>query len=110
MRPARLCRAIAAPTWFGRAPLHAAAISGCVLPSARTRTRSLRLGELRLGLADFVVVVRGRASARAGEAAFFAAFGDLVDAVLLIPEPLLYRASTRSVASSSASWPASFSR
>jgi hypothetical protein len=38
MRPARLCRARAAPTWFGRAPLHAAVISCCVLPVARART------------------------------------------------------------------------
>ena len=38
IRPARLCRAIAAPTWFGRAPLHSAVISCCVLPIARART------------------------------------------------------------------------
>jgi hypothetical protein len=38
MRPARLCRAMAAPTWFGRAPLHAALISCCVLPVAKART------------------------------------------------------------------------
>jgi hypothetical protein len=35
MRPARLCRAMAAPTWFGRTPLHAVAISCCVLPVAK---------------------------------------------------------------------------
>src|SRR5215467_4775593 len=34
MRPARLCRAITTPTWLGRAPLYAAAISCCVLPVA----------------------------------------------------------------------------
>src|SRR6516164_10741697 len=38
MRPALLCRARTTPTWFGRAPLHAAAISCCVLPVARART------------------------------------------------------------------------
>jgi hypothetical protein len=38
MRPARLCREMAAPTWFGRAPLHAAAISCCVLPVASAMT------------------------------------------------------------------------
>ena len=38
MRPARLCRARAMPTWFGRAPLHAAVISCCVLPVARATT------------------------------------------------------------------------
>jgi hypothetical protein len=37
IRPARLCRAMAAPTWFGRAPLHVAVISSCVLPVARAR-------------------------------------------------------------------------
>jgi hypothetical protein len=36
-RPARLCRARTTPTWFGRAPLHAAVISCCVLPVARAR-------------------------------------------------------------------------
>src|SRR5438045_8884912 len=55
MRPARLCRAMAAPTWFGRTPLHAVAISRCVLPVAKARTRSLRLGELRVP-AGFAVV------------------------------------------------------
>src|SRR3954452_23800149 len=101
---------MAAPTWFGRAPLHAAAISGCVLPSASARTRSLRLGELRLRPVDFVLVLRGTTPARAGAAAFLAASGVRAEAVLLTLEPLLYRASTRSVATSSLSCPASFSR
>ena len=48
--------------------------------------------------------------ARAAEAGFRGEVGVLAKAVLLTPEPLLYRASTRSVASSSASSPASFSR
>jgi transposase-like protein len=38
MRPARLCREMAAPTWFGRAPLQAEAISCCVLPVAKAST------------------------------------------------------------------------
>src|SRR5215831_7995670 len=53
MRPARLCRARTTPTWFGRAPLHAAAISCCVLPVARTRTCSPRVGVPRLPPAGF---------------------------------------------------------
>src|SRR5271169_4785834 len=48
MRPARLYRAMAPPTWFGRAPLHAAAISCCVLPFAKASTCSLRVDEVRL--------------------------------------------------------------
>src|ERR1700719_2948696 len=35
MRPARLCLEMAAPTWLGRAPLHAAAISLYVLPACK---------------------------------------------------------------------------
>src|ERR1700730_13623143 len=35
MRPARLCREMTTPTWSGRAPLHAAVISCCVLPVAK---------------------------------------------------------------------------
>src|SRR5580704_990157 len=69
MRPARLCRAMAAPTWFGRAPWHAAVISCCVLPVARARTRSLRLDEPRLPAAFATVVARGPRP-RAGAAAF----------------------------------------
>src|SRR5271155_1228412 len=64
MRPARLCRAIAAPIWFGRAPSHAAVISCCVLPVARARTWSLRLGELRLPPAGFAVVITPTPSGR----------------------------------------------
>jgi hypothetical protein len=39
---------MAAPTWFGRAPLHAAAISGCVLPFVRyeVMARKRRTNEL----------------------------------------------------------------
>src|SRR5947209_17583597 len=72
MRPARLCRAMAAPTWFGRTPLHAEAISCCVLPVAKPRTWSLRLGELRLLPAGFAAVVRRRPPDRAGAAPFLA--------------------------------------
>src|ERR1700724_3097252 len=57
MRPARLCRASAAPTWLGRAPLHAAAISCCVLPVASARIWSPRFDELRLRPGAFAVVV-----------------------------------------------------
>src|SRR5947207_11312191 len=51
---------MAAPTWFGRTPLHAVAISCCVLPVAKARTWSLRLGELRMPPAGFAAVVRWR--------------------------------------------------
>src|SRR5437763_11994697 len=71
IRPARLCRAMAAPTWFGRTPLHAVAISRFVLPVAKARTRSLRLGELRVP-AGFAAVVRLRPPDRAESAPFVA--------------------------------------
>src|SRR5262249_29091490 len=65
MRPAHLWRERAAPTWLGRAPLHAAAISCCVLPVARARTWSPRFNEPRLPPTAFAVVVGGaRAVAR----------------------------------------------
>ena len=50
MRRARLYRAMTTPTWFGRAPLHAAAISFCVLhrePDAFDRAIDLRITRLR---------------------------------------------------------------
>src|SRR5947209_3950781 len=72
MRPARLKRAIAAPTWFGRTPLHAAAISCCVLPIAKARTCSLRLGEVRLPPAGLAAVARRRLPDRAEAAVFVA--------------------------------------
>jgi len=100
----------AAPTWFGRAPLHAAVISCCVLPVARTRTRSLRVGGVRLPPAGFAVVVRRRPRGRAGAAASVAVVGILAEAVFLGWTPLVWRESTRSVASSSLSWLLSFSR
>src|SRR5262252_9496868 len=110
MRPARFCRAMAAPTWFGRAPLHAAVICCFVLPVASTRTRSLRVGGVRLPPAGFAVVVRRRPPDRAGAAAFAAFVGVLAEDALLGWPPLVWRASTRSVASSSLSWLVSFSR
>src|SRR5215470_15976063 len=110
MRPARLCRAMAAPTWFGRAPLHAAVISCWVLPVARTRTRSLRVGGVRLPPADFAVVVRRLPRGRAAAAASLAVVGILAEVVFLAWTPVVWRASTRSVASSSLSWLMSFSR
>jgi hypothetical protein len=60
MRPARLCRAMATPTWFGRAPLHAAVISCRVLPFAKARTGSPRVDEVRLPPGGFAVVGRQR--------------------------------------------------
>src|SRR6266446_4711346 len=101
MRPARLCREMTTPTWLGRAPLHAAVISCCVLPVAKARTCSPRVGEVRLPPAGFAVAVRGRPRGRAGAAALVAVVGALAEAVFFARVPLLYRASTRSVASSS---------
>src|SRR4051794_17579902 len=98
MRPARLCRATAAPIWFGRAPLHAVATSCCVLPVAKARTWSLRLRELRLPSAAFAAAVRWRPPDRAGAAAFVVVV--LADAALPGRVRLMYRASTRSVAAS----------
>src|SRR5947209_1455729 len=86
MRPARLCRAMAAPTWFGRTPLHAVAISCCVLPVAKARTRSLRLGELRVP-AGFATVVRWPPPDRAESVPFVAVV--LADAALPARVPLL---------------------
>src|ERR1700757_1970769 len=87
MRPARLCREMAAPTWFGRAPLHAAVISCCVLPVAKASTWSLRLGELRLPPVGSAAVVRRRPPDRAGAAPFVAVV--LADAPLPARVPLL---------------------
>src|SRR5215471_9816495 len=81
MRPARLCRAMAAPTWFGRASSHAAVISCCVLPVARARTRSLRLDELRLPPTALAIAVRERPLGRAEVAALAAAVGVLAGLV-----------------------------
>src|ERR1700730_9967409 len=89
MRPARLCRASAAPTWLGRAPLHAAAISCCVLPVASARIWSPRFDELRLRPAAFAVVVGGRPCRRAGAAALVAVVGVLAEVVFFISVPLL---------------------
>src|ERR1700737_701617 len=110
MRPARLCREMTTPIWFGRAPLHAAVISCCVLPVAKARTCSPRVGEVRLPPAGFAVAVLGRPRGRAGAAALVAVVGALAEAVFFARVPLLYRANTRSVASSSLSWPVSVSR
>jgi hypothetical protein len=64
---------MAAPTWFGRAPLHAAAISCCILPVANAKTRSLRLGKLCVSPAGFGVEARRRPPDRAGAAVIAAA-------------------------------------
>jgi hypothetical protein len=53
---------MAAPTWFGRAPLHAAVISRCVLPVAKARTRSFKFDAPRLVRAGIAVVARRRPS------------------------------------------------
>src|SRR5438132_2306128 len=71
MRPARLCREMTTPIWFGRAPLHAAVISCCVLPVAKARTCSPRVGEVRLPPAGFAATVSGRPRGRAGAAACY---------------------------------------
>src|SRR5215469_10309339 len=81
MRPARLCRAIAAPTWVGRAPLHAAVISCCVLPVAKASTWSSRVGEVRRRAVAFAALVRPRE--RAGAVAFVVVLGVLAEAVFL---------------------------
>src|SRR5260370_10183303 len=110
MRPARLCREMTTPTWFGRAALHAAVISCCVLPVAKARTCSPRVGEVRLPPAGFAAVMRGRPRGRAGAAAFVARGGDLAEAVFFFRVPLLYRARPHSVAPPSLNLPAILSR
>src|SRR6266404_2626501 len=85
MRPARLCREMTTPIWFGRAPLHAAVISCCVLPVAKARTCSPRVGEVRLPPAGFAATVSGRPRGRTGAAAFVAVVGDLAEAVFFCP-------------------------
>src|SRR5437016_11341559 len=52
-------RCTAMPTWFGRSLGHAAYSSCRVLPVAKARTRSPRLGALGLRPADFLVVAFG---------------------------------------------------
>jgi len=70
----------------------------------------LRVGGVRLPPAGFAVVVRRRPRGRAGAAASVAVVGILAEAVFLGWTPLVWRESTRSVASSSLSWLLSFSR
>ena len=60
-----------------RATLQAAVISCCVLPSAKARTCSPRVGEGRLPPAGFAAVVRPRC--RAGAAAFVAVVAVLAE-------------------------------
>ena len=72
----------------GRAALQAAAISCCVLPFANARTCSPRVDAVRLPLAGFVAVVRGRPLDRA-EAAVVAMVGVLTEAVFFAGVPLL---------------------
>src|SRR6516225_11619695 len=75
------------PTWFGRAPLHAAVISCWVLPFAKARTRSPRVEENRFPPAGIAATVRGRRRDRAGVAAFAAVIGVLADVILFAPVP-----------------------
>jgi hypothetical protein len=77
------------PTWFGRAPLHAAAISCCVLPFAKASTRSLRVSKLPLPPAGFAAAMRRRPRDGAGAAALIAVIGILAAAVFLARVPLL---------------------
>src|SRR6516165_3179827 len=80
---------MAAPTWFGREPLHAAVISCCVLPVARARTRSLRFDEPRLVPAGIAVVVRRRPRSRAGAVGAATLMGILAEDVFLPRRPLV---------------------
>src|SRR5262249_12234105 len=89
MGPARLCRAMTTPTWFGRAPLHAAAISRCVLPVARARTWSPKLDEPRLRPAGLAALVRVRPRDCAGAVGFAGVAGTVAEALFLGPAPLL---------------------
>jgi hypothetical protein len=70
-----------------RATLHAAVISCCVLPSAKARTCSPRVGEGRLPSAGFAGVVRPRC--RAGAAAFVAVVAVLAETAFFACRPLL---------------------
>jgi hypothetical protein len=70
-----------------RATLHAAVISCCVLPSAKARTCSPRVGEGRLPPAGFAGVVRPRC--RAGAAAFVAVVAVLAETAFFACRPLL---------------------
>src|SRR2546423_12847434 len=100
---------MAAPTWFGRAPLHAAAISCCVLPFAKASTWSLRVDEVRLPTAGCSALVRRRLG-RGAAAAFVAAVGVLAVAGFLDGGAFLLRARAPPTAPPLPRWPVSLSR
>src|SRR4029077_11831440 len=101
IRPARMWRCTAMPTWFGRSLGHAAYSSCRVLPVARARTRSPKPALCALGLrpADLLsAALGGRPRPRVAIAAFAsAAEADLS----LLPGVLPTRVSTRSAVSRS---------
>ena len=100
IRPARIWRCTAMPTWFGRSLGHAAYSSCRVLPVAKARTRSPRLGALGLRPADFLVVAfGGRPRPRVAVGVFASAAA--ADVSLLAVSVLLTRISTRSAVSRS---------
>src|SRR5438094_8546319 len=71
IRPARIWRCTAMPTWFGRSLGHAAYSFCRVLPVARRRMGSRRLGALGLRPADLLgVALGGRARLRVAVAVF----------------------------------------
>src|SRR6266446_5313400 len=101
IRPARIWRCTAMPTWFGRSLGHAAYSSRRVLPVARARTRSLRPRLRALGSppADLLVAaLGGRPRLRVALEAFASAAE--ADLGLLAGGVLLTRVSTRSAVSS----------
>src|SRR6516164_618219 len=99
-RPARMWRCTAMPTWFGRSPGHAAYNSRLVLPLARARTRSPKLGVRAPAPADLAAVARGgRPRPRWATEAFASAAEANLD--LLAGGVVLTRVSTRSAVSRS---------
>src|SRR6266446_1816241 len=102
IRPARIWRCTAMPTWFGRSLGHAAYSSCRVLPVARARTRSRRPRLRALGSppADLLVAaLGGRPRPRVALEAFASAAE--ADLGLLAGGALLTRVSTRSAVSRS---------
>jgi hypothetical protein len=110
IRPARIWRCTAMPTWFGRSLGHAEYSSCRVLPVARARTRSPRFGALGLRSADSLVAVFGGRPRRPRVAV--GAFTSAAEADLgLLPDgALLTRVSTRSAVSRSINSVAIFAR
>src|ERR1700730_17059724 len=104
IRPARIWRCTAIPTWFGRSPGHAAYNSCRVLPVARAKTRSPRPRLRALGSPPanlLVAAFGGRPGPRVALEAFALASAAEVDLGLLAGGALLARVSTRSAVSRS---------